>query len=143
MIKVSFDVDGTLTRESIQRYAKELVDRGLDVWVTTRRYVNLDSYTREFQRQYGIINLELEHRRLFDICKNLGIPNEKIRFTNMDNKYKYLGDNEGFLWHLDDDYYECREINQYTKTVAVSCSNGSNWRHKCERLIKKKLNETV
>ena len=142
MIKISVDVDGTLLMPSIQRYIKELVERGVDVWVTTRRFENLDDYTRDFQRQYGIINLARDHQKLFDICKDIGIPREKIRFTNMDNKYKYLGDNEGFLWHLDDDYDECKEINRYTKTVAVSCSNGSNWRHKCERLIKKKLNES-
>lgn len=142
MIKVSIDVDGTLLRESIQRYARELINLGVDVWITTRRFENIDSYTRDFQRQYGIINLAREHQKLFDICKELGIPREKIRFTNMDNKYKYLGENEGFLWHLDDDYEECKEINQHTKTVAVSCSNGSNWRHKCDRLIKKKLNES-
>ena len=140
-ILVSVDVDGTLIRESIQKYIKELICRGIDVWITTRRFENLDDYTREFQRAYGIINLAREHEKLFEICKDIGIPREKIRFTNMDNKYKYLGDNEGFLWHLDDDYYECREINQNTKTVAISCANGSNWRHKCERLIKKKLNE--
>lgn len=143
MIKVSFDVDGTMTQKSVQQYAKELVTLGIDVWVTTRRFQNLDDYTREFQRAYGIINLAREHEKLFEICKEIGIPREKIRFTNMDNKYKYLGDNEGFLWHLDDDYVECREINQYTKTVAISCANGSNWKHKCERLIKKKLNAKV
>lgn len=142
-LKLSFDVDGTLLRESVQRYARELIDRGFDVWITTRRYNSLDLYTRDFQRQYGIMNLELEHQKLFDIAAELGIPNNKIRFTNMQDKWLFFSPNRGFLWHLDDDPSECNDINRFTKTVAVSCSSGSNWKGKCERIIKNKLNEAV
>ena len=116
---------------------KELVDRGIDVWVTTRRFEDMDLYTKDFQRAYGIINLARGHEKLFEICSEIGIPREKIRFTNMDNKYKYLGENEGFLWHLDDDQFEIDDINKYTETIGISCSNGSNWKHKCDRFIKK------
>ena len=140
-LKVSFDVDGTILREAVQQYAAELVQRGLDVWICTRRYSNIDDYSKEFCDRYGITNLIHDHRHLFTVAAKCGIKPENIHFMDMVNKYYFFQRNEGFLWHLDDDYIECREINQYTKTVAVSCANGSNWRHKCDRLIKKKLNE--
>jgi len=55
---------------------------------------------------------------------------------NMRDKYEFFIENEGFLWHLDDDRYELGGINSHTKTIGISCANGSNWRHKCDKLIK-------
>ena len=140
-LRLSFDFDGSIERESLQKYAEELVQRGHEVWIVTRRYSDINNYTKEFCKQYGITNLIHEHKHLFTVAAKCGIKPENIHFMDMVEKYHFFQRNESFLWHLDDDYIECREINQNTKTVAVSCANGSNWRHKCERLIKKKLNE--
>lgn len=140
-IKISFDFDSTLSTPSVQKYAKELVELGYEVWICTARFDSEERYTDDFKVKYKILDIRDEHRRLFDVAKKCGISEDHIKFMNMAPKYEFFTENEGFLWHLDDDYIECREINQNTKTVAVSCANGSNWRHKCERLIKKKLNE--
>ena len=36
---VSFDFDSTLSRKDVQEYAKELLERGIDVWVVTTVYL--------------------------------------------------------------------------------------------------------
>ena len=138
---VSIDFDGSLARESLQKYAIELISRGVEVWICTARFDSIEKYTGDFMSRYKILSIKDEHEHLFNVADRCGISRDNIKFMNMAPKYEFFLENNGFLWHLDDDYIECREINQYTKTVAVSCSNGSNWRHKCEKLIKKKLNE--
>ena len=79
-----------------------------------------------------------EHKHLFDIADQCGIQRDHIQFMNMALKSEFFRNND-FLWHLDDDQFECNDINKNTNTVAIQC-NSSNWKHKCERLIKKKLN---
>jgi hypothetical protein len=141
MIRCSIDFDGSLTRDSLQKYAIELISRGIEVWICTARFDSIEKYTGDFMSKYKILSIKEEHEHLFNVADRCGISRDHIKFMNMAYKSEFFLENEGFLWHLDDDYVECREINQNTKTVAVSCANGSNWRHKCERLIKKKLNE--
>jgi len=140
-LRLSFDFDGSLSRDSLQKYARELVDLGHEVWICTARFDSIEKYTGDFMSKYQILSIKDEHEHLFNVADRCGISRDNIKFMNMAPKYEFFLENKGFLWHLDDDYIECREINQNTKTVAVSCANGSNWRHKCERLIKKKLNE--
>jgi len=36
--KVSFDFDGTIVVDTIKAYAKELIDRGFEVWIVTSRW---------------------------------------------------------------------------------------------------------
>lgn len=143
MIVCSFDFDSTLSKESVQEYAKELVERGVIVWICTARYNSIDKYTGDFMSKYQISNIKDAHEHLFRVADQCGISRDHIKFMNMAPKCEFFFENEDFLWHLDDDYIECREINQDTKTVAISCSNGSNWRNKCERLIKNKLNARI
>lgn len=38
---VTFDFDNTLTRPDVREYAKELMDRGFDVFIVTARYDDL------------------------------------------------------------------------------------------------------
>jgi len=38
---VTFDFDATLSRPDVQEYAKELIEKGIDVWVVTARYDDL------------------------------------------------------------------------------------------------------
>ena len=118
-LRLSFDFDGSIERESLQKYAEELVQRGHEVWIVTRRYSDINNYTKEFCKQYGITNLIHEHKHLFTVAAKCGIKPENIHFMDMVEKYHFFQRNEGFLWHLDDDYIECREINQNTKTVAL------------------------
>lgn len=134
-IKLSFDFDGTLSRQIIQNYAKELVQEGFEIHIVTRRYDSIDKYTEEFNKQYGIVNIELEHQYLYDVAKELNISKDKIHFMNMDDKYKFFKDNPDFLWHLDDDWIEINDINKHSKVIGISCTGNNTWKKKCNELI--------
>lgn len=139
MIKLSFDADGTLlSKPYLQEYARELILRGFEVWIVTARYDSVEKYTEDFKIKYNILSIKDEHKYLFDIAERCGIATDHIKFMNMNLKSEFFIDRD-FLWHLDDDQFECNDINKNTNTVAIQC-NSSNWKHKCERLIKKKLN---
>lgn len=136
MIKISFDFDGSLDRESLQKYAMELISKEFEIWIVTARFSNTNDYCPDFLQKFA---MSANHKDLFTVADQCGISIDHIKFMNMAPKYEFFFENEDFLWHLDDDYVECREINQDTKTVGISCANGSNWIAKCERLINKKL----
>ena len=136
-IKVSFDFDGTLERESIQRYAKELVERGHEVWIVTSRFGDDERYKTFFQTT---IPVGRTNEDLFEIAASLGIPRERVHFTDMDDKWPFFKYYQEMLWHIDDDWLENKEILKNTKTKAIN-SIGPNWKGKCERIIKKKMLE--
>lgn len=128
MIKVSFDFDGTLALKSVQKYAKSLVDRNFNVFITTSRFHESNAPRPDWNDD------------LYKVADELGIQRDNIRYTNMVDKFVFF-EHENFLWHLDDDWQENRMILKYTKTIAISHIGSGNWIGKCERLIKKKLNE--
>ena len=136
-IKVSFDFDGTLERESIQKYAKELVERGHEVWIVTSRFGDDERYKTFFQTT---IPVGRTNEDLFEIAASLGIPRERVHFTDMDDKWPFFKYYQEMLWHIDDDWVENRQILKNTKTKAID-SIGPNWKGKCERIIKKKMLE--
>jgi hydroxymethylpyrimidine pyrophosphatase-like HAD family hydrolase len=133
-MRISFDFDGTLGySKAVQEYAKKLVEQGYNVWIVTRRYDSLERYDEAFKLKYKIENLEAEHKYLFEIAEYCGIPKDRIKFMNMEDKFLFFKDSD-FLWHLDDDSLEIKDINKYTKTKAINCKSG-NWKHKCERML--------
>jgi len=127
-MKVSFDFDNTLSRGSVQKYAKELVERGTDVYVCTSRFEDTTRYI-------GLVQGDISHDDLFSVVDAVGIPREKILFTNMEEKAETIREYR-FLWHLDDDFHELHVINSTTDTRGISAI-GSNWKSKCEKLLKK------
>lgn len=133
--KVSFDFDGTLAINTIKLYAKDLIDRGIEVWIVTSRFDNQEHIKRfhvspEF---YHKVNYDLN-----EIAEELGIPKSRIIYTNMISKWKFIKDKE-FLWHLDDDWIETDDINKNAKpTKGISCWGTPKWREKCEKIIKKR-----
>lgn len=125
MLKISFDFDDTLDRPSVQKYAKELIERGVEVWITTSRHSDKDDdWAKDWNDD------------LYEVTDRLGIPRERIRFTNMVDKYKFFLE-EDFIWHLDDDWVCNRLINRHTKTKAITHIGSGNWINKCNKLIKK------
>jgi len=87
MKNISFDFDNILDREHIQNYAKELIERGLSVWVVTSRF-DTDNCIKQFKTNmfYG----KLVNNDLFDVAKKLDMHNEHIHFTNILNKWTFL-----------------------------------------------------
>ena len=122
---VTFDFDNTLSRESVQEYALRLINGGVDVWILTSRYDDLNI------NKYGYRGVN--NNDLYSVASKLGIPKWKIRFTCMRDKSEYLyGTN--VIWHLDDDFTELNKINRETETVGVSV-NSSIYQNKCNKLL--------
>lgn len=124
---VSFDFDSTLSRKDVQEYAKQLIERGIDVWVVTSRYDELHKH----RYPHNPTNDDL-----WEVVDELNIPRWKVRFTCMESKSLYLLYTD-VIWHLDDDSVELAEI-RYNKctTVAISVKS-SSWKQKCERYIER------
>jgi hypothetical protein len=100
-MKVSFDFDKTLATKKIQIVAKNFVDKGHDVYVTTSRHQISPFYN---------------NTKVYDIAESVGIPANKVRFTDGRDKYLFLKD---FDIHFDDDSYEIDLINVMTKCVGI------------------------
>lgn len=123
----SVDYDSTLSRKDVQEYVKELITRGIEVWVVTSRYDDLHKHK---------YNFAANNDDLWAVIDELGIPRWKVRFCNMEDKANYLM-NTNVIWHLDDDYNELMSIqNTHIPTVGIQVESGS-WKSKCERLLLK------
>lgn len=124
MEKVSFDFDSTLNTIDVERYAKELIDRGVDVWICTSRFSPENAPNKEWNDD------------LFLVADRVGIKRENIIFTNYANKSEYLN-GKGFIWHLDDDNIELYFIRTDTDLKPVFLFGNKNWKNDCEKLLTK------
>lgn len=122
-MKVSFDFDSTLDKETVQHYAKELVERGLEVWICTSRLSDNEAPSDKW-------NLDL-----YKVAESVGIAKSNIQFCSMADKYEFFVGKD-FIWHLDDDWIELGMINKHTKTKGISVWGQGNWKSKCERILK-------
>ena len=128
MKKVSFDFDGTLEFVNVQQYAKELIDRGIEVWVVTTRW------DENHKHKYPM-NATLDD--LWEVVDKLGIPRHHVRFTCMEWKSTYLkGTN--FVWHLDDNPEEFKVAKKEELNVPMIDVDSSDWMYKCEDLLNEK-----
>ena len=110
MITVSFDFDDTLSKKSVQNYAKSLIDNGVNVLIVTARYSNAFlSDEAWFTNAYGKEAAENINEDLFIVASELNIKKENIIFMDMVSKNTYLKQHD-ILWHLDDSYTEIRNI---------------------------------
>lgn len=129
-IKVSFDYDGTLALPNVESYCKELIGRdNIEVWVVTAR---LSDETISNTHQPWLKSNSNDD--LWKTCERLGIPKERVVFTENVEKIEYLKD-KGFVFHLDDDTYELMEIlESEDKCVPISVGQ-HDWREYCEEVI--------
>jgi hypothetical protein len=123
MKKVSFDFDSTLSITKIEEFAKELVDRGFEVWIVTTRKDNNNAPSPNWNDD------------LFDTALRCGIPTNNIHFTNMKDKWEFLKD-KGFLFHIDDNWVELKLIQKHIpNTKAISSFGNPKWKHRCIKAI--------
>jgi hypothetical protein len=94
VLKVSFDFDFTLSEPEIQEIASKYISNGDDVWIVTTRF------KWEFDDDY-------KNRDVYSIANKIGIPKDKIVFTNGEIKYLFL---DGFDIHYDDNEIEIEFI---------------------------------
>lgn len=161
-IKVSFDFDGTLDRPEIQQYARELIGRGIEVWIVTAR---VDHYMFEEERKKALTVVETpagltrpyapiygyemrkkprHHTDVIDVADSLGIPYERVMFVGGYTEYKleYLN-GLGFAFHIDDDWYELKFFHLQKDSIDVQAVNAtlSTWREDCEKILNQITND--
>ena len=128
-MKVSFDYDGTLSRSDVERYAKELVESGIEVWIVTSRMSDediLNSFQPWTKTDANSI--------LWETAERIGIPRERVKFTAHVDKIEFLKDKD-FVFHLDDDIYELIEIMSSSDSCQPLNVNHSDWEKNCNDLI--------
>lgn len=128
--KISFDFDGTLARKDVQEFAKQLVDDGHDVWIVTSRT------DTEVALKKGWYWTERQNQELYEVAELVGIPREKIVFTEYVDKIVFLKD-KGFLFHLDDDEDELICILESGDSCAPLHANHFSWKENCLELLNK------
>lgn len=134
--KVSFDFDETLSKPSIQEYAKQLIQNGVDVCVITSRFSD-EKLKLQWEKEN---NIEIgydwnDNVDLFEIVDSIGLPRDKVIFTEFKWKYNVIKDIPELLWHLDDSRSEVKRLNENTKTIGIVCFD--SWKNKCERILNK------
>lgn len=130
---VSFDFDGTLSKPHVQEFAKELLDLGIQVRVTTTRYDEM--HCHKYAHRWPPVLDDL-----WEVVDQLGIPKHHVHFTNMEWKYKYL-QGTNFIFHLDDNEEEFNHARYNSIKIPMIQVNSSNWKRKCLKLIEKHVNK--
>lgn len=139
-MKVSFDFDGSIDREDVQEYAKQLIKRGIEVWIVTTRYdANHDHRWREKfpEEQWALIYDTHDgdpNHHVWGVAERLGIPKHHVRFTCMEWKYTYLKGTK-FVFHLDDNPEELAAAREQRCNVPFVHVETPTWKDRCEELI--------
>jgi hypothetical protein len=127
-MKVSFDFDSTLDRPSVQDFAKELVNDGVEVWIVTSRC------TTEYATEKGWHWVDKQNRKLFRVADNIGIKREHIIFTNHVSKSEFIY-NKNFIFHLDDDSDELIAILESGDSCKPINVDHFEWEQDCRKLV--------
>lgn len=105
---ISFDFDFTLSTKKIQKLAEFYIQKNFEVWVITSRY----DQSGGWETAYG-------NDDLYEITDKLGIPNNRIIFTQGSPKYLFFRNHKKFDLHYDDCEYEIQDINKHTDTIGI------------------------
>ena len=132
-MKVSFDFDSTLSRKDVQRFAKELVKAGHEVWIVTSRISN-EQAQLEYSSNYTKDRIYKSNKKLFRVADNVGIKREHIIFCNFTVKIDSIA-GQGFVFHLDDDSDELMEIFSSKDPCKPINVEHSEWEIDCRKLI--------
>lgn len=97
--KVSFDFDDTLSRKKYQDLAKELIAKGEDVHIVTRRRKD-------------------QSAEVYKIAEELGISRDKVHFTEGKLKYETIK-RLGIKKHYDNNENEIEKINEMTDAEGI------------------------
>lgn len=107
-LKISFDFDGTLAQSWLQQLAIILMEKA-EIWICTSRAPGFDSSGNQ---------------ELYKVATSIGIPEERVLFTDGAFKYETLASNNINI-HFDDMEDEILEINTRTvcKGILVNLSD--------------------
>ena len=134
-MKVSFDFDSTLSRHDVQKFAKELVREGHEVWIVTSRISNEQSKI-EYSDNYTLDRIYKSNKKLFRVADNVGIPRSNIQFMNFQMKSEFIKD-KGFVFHLDDDTDELMDIIATKDPCKAINADHFDWERDCREVLNK------
>ena len=132
-MKVSFDFDNTLSRPDVQRFAKELVSDGVEVWIITSR-TSVEQCLEENRGEWFINRISESNEKLFKVADEVGIKREHIIFCNFIDKIEFIKGKD-FIFHLDDDLDELVEIFSSKDPCKPINVEHSEWEMDCRELI--------
>jgi len=133
--RVSFDYDFTLDREDVQNYAKYLMSKGVEVWVTTSRETDESINAK---RAYPETWKYPPNWELYRDTDRLEIPRDRINFTAWVDKWTVIKNNN-FIWHLDDDDVEIEQAIEWDCDCPFINVEIDGWKDECERLLNIKI----
>lgn len=124
MKKVSFDFDDTLDRTDVQAFARLLLDTIIDIeiWVFTSRLDDKSAPSKKWNDDLKVV------------CSGLSIPLSRVFYCNDIPKKQFINDFD-FIWHLDDDWCDCDDINTVSNTKAIKSRFYSDWKSDCLKLL--------
>ena len=120
-MKISFDFDSTLSRKDVQSFVKDLILQGYEVWIVTSRYSTEPALAK------GWWWVEKQNQGLYDVADEVGIPRERIVFTDHVEKIEFL-ESKGFVVHVDDDPDELWAIVRSGDPCGVVNVDHSDWK---------------
>lgn len=129
-MKISFDFDNTLTRQSVQEFATDLVHEGHEVWIVTSRYSEEGAPDNLKSR------VKVSNEDVFMVAEDCGINLNHIHFTNMEFKVNFLEENN-FSIHIDDDVSELFEIRNRANSCIPINVDFLSWKEDCLNIINK------
>lgn len=120
-MKISMDFDSTMSRRDVQSFAKELIAAGHELWIVTSRCSTEPSLAK------GWWWVEKQNQELYDVAQEVGIPRERIVFTEHVDKIEFL-EGKGFVVHVDDDPDELWAIVRSGDPCGVVNVDHSDWK---------------
>ena len=106
MNKVSFDFDGTISKESWQKKAMQLKDEGKTVYIVTSRQ-------------------ESDSEPVYAVADKIGIPHSRVYFTNGKLKWETIK-RLGIGTHYDNNPDEIKAIRENTDATGKLVGNKTN-----------------
>jgi hypothetical protein len=120
-LSVSMDFDGVLSIPSVEEFARELIEDGVDVWVTTSRYADGNNTD------------------LLKVADRLDIPFDNIIYTDGKDKAEFLP-MDFYIFHLDSNPYVINNIIENGEpTTPILRDTYVNWEAMCRELIEFRL----
>jgi len=101
----------------------------VEVWIITSRH----SDQKPTYMQNGVW-VENNNNDLYKATDTIGIPRDRIIFTDGRDKCHSIKD-QGFTWHLDDDWHEIAEIDKHTECFGITNFGNPKWAKMCLNLI--------
>ncbi len=128
--KISMDFDSTMSRKDVQEYATKLVNEGYEVWIVTSRCATEPALAK------GWWWVEKQNQELYDVAELVGIPRERIQFTEHVDKIEFL-EGKNFIFHLDDDPDELWAIIRSGDPCKPVNVEHFEWLETCKEILKK------